>query len=95
MNAYEREIEKKTAENKNKPLIIHIPMCKELCTQAPMFDINVRIATNLSDAFLATWDASNREWQALVDFNKRCCLYISYATDKDGNYWGLVMPTNR
>ena len=94
MNAYEREVEKKTAENKDKPLIIHVPMCKNLCTQAPIFDIDVRIATNINEAFIATWDASNHTWNAIVDINKHCCLYISHEIDRDGNYWGLIMPSD-
>jgi hypothetical protein len=94
MNAYEREVEQKTAENKDKPLTVHVPMCKVLCTQEPLFDINVRIAMNAKEAFVTAWNASNMQWLALIDLNKACCLYISYKQDDNGNYWGLIMPSS-
>ena len=86
------EMKKEIKENKDKPIIIHIPMCEELCTRRDLFDINVRIPKNANEAFISTWNASKFEWYAIVQLNKTCDLFISYQQDDDGNYWGLIMP---
>lgn len=92
--AYQNQMDKKEEENKEKPLIIHIPLAYTYGMHIPIFDIDVHIVKNMNMAFRVSFNASKYEWYAIYEINNLVTLYIGSLQDSDGNYYGLIFPSS-